>query len=340
MLYIDCHVNILGQNVTEALKKLSDGSARKAVLGMKMFYKTVIKYLQQMLPLDSVLLKSLSCLNPREQRGPNSMQHCMVVAQNMPSLSEEEQVSVGDKWAHYMEVEIKEEYLHLRVDHFWNKVFGGIDTSGDKFIVLPKMVKCALALCHSNADVERSLSVNKRMLTKMNTRMSAETIVGLRSTKAVVQEYGHASKVPITIYMVKAVQNSYKLYSQHMREEQDKKKTKEKEKEHAEACKRKQSELKKEEKQLHERLEQLTSEHTAVEEALQRAIGYVEEGGEKIKKALAKQDMMEVEAGYKLVEFGKDKQTEATSKISKIMGERNKVERELFKLTGTKKSKK
>ena len=41
---------------------------------------------------------------------------------------------------------------------------------------------------------------------------------------------------------------------------------------------------------------------------MQRAVGYVEVGGAKIKNALAKQDMMEVEAGYKLVEFGKDKQ--------------------------------
>ena len=111
-----------------------------------------------------------------------------------------------------MKVEIKEEDLSLRVDHFWRKVFGGIDSSGDKFVVLPKMVKCALALCHSNADVERSLSVNKRMLTEMNTKMSEETINGLRSTKAAVQEYGHASKGPITLEMVKAVQNSYNLY--------------------------------------------------------------------------------------------------------------------------------
>ena len=68
-------------------------------------------------------------------------------------------------------------------------------------------MKCAFALCHSNADVERSLSVNKRMLTKMNTKMSEETVNGLRSTKAAVQKYGHASKVPITLEMVKAVQN-------------------------------------------------------------------------------------------------------------------------------------
>ena len=107
---------------------------------------------------------------------------------------------------------------------------GGIDSSGDKFVVLPKMVKCALAPCHSNADVERSLSVNKRMLTtKMNTIMSDETINGLRSIKAAVQEYGHASKVPITLEMVK-VQNSYKLYSQHIGEEQQRNKTREKKK--------------------------------------------------------------------------------------------------------------
>ena len=169
--------------------------------------------------------------------------------------------------------------------------------------------------------------------------MSEETINGLRSTKAAVQEYGHASKVPITLEMVKVVQNSYKLYSQHIREQQGKK-TKEKEKEQAEAHKRTLDEMKQEEKRLHEKLEQLTSEHTAVEEAMQRAIGYVEEGGAKIKNALVKQDMMEVEAGYKLVEFGKDKQSEATSKMSRIMDERNKVERELFKLKGAKKSKK
>ena len=104
----------------------------------------------------------------------------------MPSSSEEEQITVGDELVHYMEVEIKEEDLSLRVDHCWREVFGGIDSSGDKFVVLPKIVKCTLVHCHSNADVERSLGVNKRMLTKMNARMSEKTINGLRSTKAAV----------------------------------------------------------------------------------------------------------------------------------------------------------
>ena len=69
------------------------------------------------------------------------------------------------------------------------------------------------------------------MLTKLNTGMSEESVNGLRSIKAAVQEYGHASKVPITLEMVKLVQISYRLHSQHLREEQEKKKHKEREKE-------------------------------------------------------------------------------------------------------------
>ena len=121
--------------------------------------------------------------------------------------------------------------------------------------------------------------------------------------------------------MVKLVQNSYRLYSQHLREEQEKKEHKESEKEQAVAHKRKLSEMKQEEKRLHDRLDQLTAEHGAAKGAMQRAIRYAEEGGEKIKNVLKVQDMMEVEAGYKLVESGKEKQTEATNKMSDIMDE-------------------
>ena len=57
---------------------------------------------------------------------------------------------------------------------------------------------------------------------------------------------------------------------------------------------------------------------------MQRAIGYVEEGEQRLRMHKQKKDMMEVEAGYKLVEFGKDKQSEATSKMSRITDEREK----------------
>ena len=57
---------------------------------------------------------------------------------------------------HYQEIDIGEEDLTV----FGTSVFTKGDRSGNCFVVLPKMVKCALALCHSNADMERSQSTN------------------------------------------------------------------------------------------------------------------------------------------------------------------------------------
>ena len=92
------------------------------------------------------------------------------------------------------------------------------DRRGDCFVVLPKMVKCALALCHSNADVERSLSTNKKIVTKCNVSMKKETITGLQSVKAAVEEYGGVDKVPITLDTVETAENSYHLYNEYLRE--------------------------------------------------------------------------------------------------------------------------
>ena len=61
----------------------------------------------------------------------------------MSSITAEEQITVGDEWLRYQERELMNEDMEVRVDHFWNKIFRRTDVSGDKFIILPKMVKCA-----------------------------------------------------------------------------------------------------------------------------------------------------------------------------------------------------
>ena len=48
---------------------------------------------------------------------------------------------------------------------------------GEQFAILPKMVKCTLSLCHSNADMERTLSINKRMVTKQKVSTKKETVI-------------------------------------------------------------------------------------------------------------------------------------------------------------------
>ena len=145
--------------------------AKKAILGMKVFYKTVIKDLQKKLLVEIVLPRALTCLNPLEEKTANSLQQCRVVASHMPSIQHGEEMKLGDEWIRYQEMNVTESDQSLHVDHFWKKVFTKKDNHGDQFEVFQKMVKCALALCHSNPDVERSLSINKRMLTKQNVSM-------------------------------------------------------------------------------------------------------------------------------------------------------------------------
>ena len=54
-----------GPKVVMLLKELPEGAQRKTVLGMKSFYKVVIKDLQTKLPLNDELLLALSCLGPK-----------------------------------------------------------------------------------------------------------------------------------------------------------------------------------------------------------------------------------------------------------------------------------
>ena len=61
--------------------------AKKAVLGMKAFYKAVIKDVQKKLLVEDVLLRALTSLNPLEEKAADSLQHCRVVASHMPKYS-------------------------------------------------------------------------------------------------------------------------------------------------------------------------------------------------------------------------------------------------------------
>ena len=79
------------------------------------------------------------------------------------------------------------------------------------------MVKCAPELSHSNADVERFHSINKRMLTKENTLMNDETLIGLRGVKAAIKDCWSVNNIPVTLDMVKAAEKSHQLSVKHLK---------------------------------------------------------------------------------------------------------------------------
>ena len=70
---------------------------------------------------------------------------------------------------------------------------------------------------------------------------------------------------------------------------------------------------------------------------MDRAMGYIDEGGKKINEGLESHNMMEVEVGQKLIELGREKQMEAKKRLNETSEERDRIEAELFKIKDSKK---
>ena len=227
--------------------------------------------------------------------------------------------------------------MKRRTDHFWHRIFNILDKCGDFFEVLPKMVKCALALCHSNADVERSLSTNKKIVTKSNTSLKPETLRGLRAIKCAINEYGGVTKVRITLDMVSAAERSHSIYKQHMREEESKKKKKEKEKEGIEERKRKLTEMKDEEEKMREKLDEFKEREKKISVDIDNAMDCIKEARNLIKEGRMRDNMVSVESGEKGLDLGIEKETAGREKLKEVSTERQKIEKILLELKQFKK---
>lgn len=105
-----------------------------------------------------------------------------------------------------------------RVDDFWAQVFKMKSSSSvSKFPNLSKLIKLCLTLSHGNADVERSFSENKLVLTSGRTRISDATLNGYRSTSSFMKKYGqNPAKLPVNQTMLKSVRNARAMYLQRI----------------------------------------------------------------------------------------------------------------------------
>ena len=66
--------------------------------------------------------------------------------------------------------------------------------------------------------MERSLNIKKkRMPTKQKVSMKKETVLGLRTVKTFIQDYGGVDKVLITLDLVMTTEDSCRLYNNQLR---------------------------------------------------------------------------------------------------------------------------
>ena len=91
-----------------------------------------------------------------------------------------------------------------RIEVFWNGVFNLQSADGDsRYKLLPVVIKSALVLAQTNAESERSLSVNARIVSKYRASLGEKkTIVGLHVVKEAVRFYdpvhSRVEMIPIT----------------------------------------------------------------------------------------------------------------------------------------------
>ena len=138
----------------------------------------------------------------------------------MPTISEEEVSLVTDEWKVYQAGDI--DSTTRRVDHYCAEAFKEKSLQGEfKYSILQKLIKSLLSLAHGNADVERSLSANKKTVTPDRASLGDLTINGLRAVKDRVRVCGAPHKVEITKGLLRAANKAHKAYSKRLSDEKE-----------------------------------------------------------------------------------------------------------------------
>ena len=190
--------------------------------------------------------------------------------------------------------------------------------------MLAKTVKCALGLSHGNTDNERSLSVNKKTLSKERSGLSIVTLNGLQATDDGIGIVNGLSKIVVTKEMLSSVKGSYKVYMQHIDKENGKDKKKKSNSSQAEAWEvRKKQEAKI--KNLKSGAKDFDARMSRADLILQTACGFMEEENKRMTNGLAEKIVDEIEAAQKIIQPAQGKLQKAQDELKIVHKEKQKL---------------
>ena len=88
---------------------------------------------------------------------------------------------------------------------------------------MTKAVEAALVLPHGNADVERGMSENNRVVTAERNKLGEDTINGLRATKDMVKfsdpQHQKSESIPINTKILSVARSAYSVYQRKLEED-------------------------------------------------------------------------------------------------------------------------
>ena len=120
--------------------------------------------------------------------------------------------------------EVSEIDTNQQVDHYWNAVFQLKSFDGSsRYESLPSVIKSGLVLAQTNAESERSLSINARVVTSERSLLGEATITGLRTVKEAVRFYdpvnSQPEKMAITRGLKRSVRSAHTSYQARLKAE-------------------------------------------------------------------------------------------------------------------------
>ena len=295
----------IGEATRQNLTDLSEKEIDEFFLDIRKIYSTIAKQLIRTLPLKNDLLRHLKCLHPSMRLADSSHTSIMNIARRLPQMITPDDIDrVNAEWLVYQNERIPEEWFRKfdgfqSIDYYWKNILTLKTISGtEKFISLAKLVKCALSLSHGNADVERGFSENAFLLTDDRSLLSDASINGLRATRDGVTFFGNGKphEVPITKGLLDSVRDAHARYCTDL------------EKQREELVMRKRKEEERTEKELfRERENCLYDEQNCLYANLTNIQKLIDEGAERLAKAVPSKDFKEIETAQLLIEGGSKK---------------------------------
>ncbi|CAF4676030.1 unnamed protein product [Rotaria socialis] len=257
------------------------------------------------LPLNNDLLRHFQCLHPTMRHSEASHISIMNIARSFPQMNVPDDIDrITAEWYIYQNEQIPNEWFekmnkYHAIDYYWKHVFTlKTNTGTDKFIALPKLLKCVFALSHGNADVERGFSENAFLLTDDRSLLSDASINGLRSTRDGVKFFGNGKphEVQITKALIDSVRDAHSRYCIDL------------EKRQGEVLAKASLEKEQIEKDIaNEKKKDLYDEQNSLHKSLTNIQQMIDEGTERLAKAVSSKHFEEIETALLLIEGGSKK---------------------------------
>ena len=342
----------IGETTRRMLAKLPSDQQKRPLMDMRAFLQNTTQYLLNHLPIGDTLLRDLGVLHPAAKEAEDGSRCIRRFARTLHQIVQPDEIpSIFDEWNIYQHQDIPEEWYCVakdregdvtewcRIDDYWSKVLSMKTRSGEQmFPNLVKVVKGALCLSHGNADCERSLSINKRVLGTDRTLLSEESLNGIRLIKdAVSNAGGKVEEMPFKRQLLTSVRQAHDKYRSRLEEKKKQETAKLEEKRQEEEVDRARKatetqalEMKKRKQKDTER--SLTNKHEELQAELKTAEDLFDEANTRLAEAVKEKNLSKLPVLQSLLDIALKKMSAARHNMEIWQKERKSLDAKRQKL--------